>query len=148
MVSGVVVPRGCLQFAGCRGGAGFRQLTGGVVVLSWEFPGRRGQLPLPLPEVAADDADVLCTVAPGDGPVVVAAYERAVRMAEQLWDALDRAGLGREVIAVVPTLTEDLRAVVRVQLTPAGARRAGWLFDGGTDPPSEVDKGGDGSWVA
>lgn len=117
-------------------------------MLSWEFPGRWGQLPLPLPDVAADDTDVLCTVAPGDGAVVVAAFERAVRMGEQLWDALDRAGLGREVIAVVPTLTEDLRPVVRVQLTPVGARRAGWLFDGGPGPPSEVDEGGDGSWVA
>jgi hypothetical protein len=116
------------------------------VVLSWEFPGRWGQLPLP--DVAADDTEVLCTVASGDAPVIVAAYERAVRMAEQLWDALDRAGLGQEVIAVVPTLTQDMRAAVRVRLTPAGARRAGWLFDGGTSPPSEVDIGGDGSWVA
>ena len=81
------------------------------MVLSWEFPGRWGQLPLP--DVAADDADVLGTVAPGEGPAIVAAYERAVRMAEQLWDALDRAGLGREVIAVVPTLAEDLCAVRR-----------------------------------
>lgn len=98
--------------------------------------------------MAADDTDVLCTVAPGDGPAVVAAFERAARMAEQLWDALDRAGLGREVIAVVLTLTEDLRPVMRVQLTPAGARWAGWLFDGGTGPPSEADESGDGSWVA
>lgn len=118
------------------------------MVLSWEFPGHRGQLPMPLPDVAAEETDVLCTVTPGEGRVVVAAYERAVRMAEQLWDALDRAGLGREVIAVVPTLTEDVRPVVRVQLTPAGARGAGWLFDGRTGSPSEVDESGDGSWVA
>jgi hypothetical protein len=52
------------------------------------------------------------------------------------------------VIAVVPTLTDELRPVVRAQLTPAGARRAGWLFDGGTGPPSESDEDGDGSWVA
>lgn len=61
---------------------------------------------------------------------------------------MDRAGLGREVIAVVPTLTDDLRPVVRVQLTPAGACRAGWLFDGGIGPPGEPDKDGDGSCVA
>lgn len=91
---------------------------------------------------------MLCTVAPGESPAVVAAYERAARMGERLWDALDRAGLGREVIAVVPTLTDDLRPVVRVRLTPAGARRAGWLFDGDIGPPSEPDEGGDGSWVA
>lgn len=103
---------------------------------------------MPLPDVAGDDTDVLCTVAPGDSPAIVAAYEHAAHMAEQLWDALDRSGLGREVIAVVPTLTDDLRPVVRVQLTPAGAQRASWLFDGGTDPPSKSDESGDGSWVA
>ena len=37
------------------------------MVLSWEFAGRWGQLPLPLPDVAADGTDVLCAVAPGEG---------------------------------------------------------------------------------
>jgi hypothetical protein len=119
-----------------------------MLVLSWEFPGRWGQLPRPLPDVAGNDTDVLCPVAPGQSPAIVAEYERAAGMAEQLWDALDRAGLGREVIAVVPTLTDDLRPVVRVQLTPAGARLSRWLFESGTGPPSESDERGGDSSVA
>ena len=146
MVSGVVVPARLFALFRVCGEPASGSQPEVDVVLSWEFPGGWGQLPLP--DVVADEADVLCAVAPGDGPVVVAAFERAVRMGEQLWDALDQAGLGREVIAVVPTLTEDLRPVVRVQLTSEGARRAGWLFDGGTGPPSEVEQGGGGSWVA
>lgn len=118
------------------------------MALSWEFPGRWEQLPLPLPDVIGDDTDVLRTVAPGDSPAIVAAYEQAARMAEQLWDALDRAGFGREVIAVVATLTDDLRPIVRVQLTQAGALQAEWLFNGGAGPPSKVDEGGDDSWAA
>lgn len=113
--------------------------------MTWEVPGRWGQLPLPLPEVAEDGTDVLCTVAPGEAPGVVAAYEHAARMAEKLWDALERAGLGREVISVMPSLTSDLRPVARLQLTAKGARIAGWLFCSDSGPPSERD---DGSQVA
>jgi hypothetical protein len=51
------------------------------VALSWEFPGRWGQLLLP--GVAGDDTDVLCAVVPGDSPAIVTAYERAACMAEQ-----------------------------------------------------------------
>jgi len=119
-----------------------------MLVLSWEFPGRWGRLPLPLPDVAGDDTDVLCTVAPGESAAIVAEYERAACMAEQLWDALDRAGLGREVIAVIPTLTDDMRAVVRVQLTPMGVHRSRWLFENAAGRPSEADERGGGSSVA
>ena len=103
---------------------------------------------MPLPDVTGDDTDVLSAVAPGDSPAIVAAYVQAAHMAEQLWDALDRTGFGREVIAVVPTLTDDLRPVVRVRLTPTGGRHARWLFGVETGPPSESDEGGDDSWVA
>lgn len=102
---------------------------------------------MPLPDVAGCETDVLCAVAPGESQAIVAAYERAARMAEQLWDALERAGLGREVIAVTPTLTVELRPVVRVQFTRAGADEARWLFSEWADPPSGSDNGG-GSWVA
>lgn len=118
------------------------------MALNWEFPGHWGQLSLPLPDVTGDDTDVLCAVAPGDSPAIVAAYTQAARMAEQLWDALDRAGLGREVIAAVPTLTSDLRPVVRVRLTPTGARQARWLFGDHADPLSESDDSGDSSRLA
>lgn len=113
--------------------------------MSGDVAGHWGQLPLPLPEVA-EDADVLCPVAPGEAAAVVAAYERAARLADALWDELDRAGLGLEVLRVIPSLTAELRPVARVQLTRAGARLVGWLLDSGANPPSEQD--GDGSRVA
>lgn len=103
---------------------------------------------MPLPDVAEQEieTDVLCAVAPGEAAMVVTAYERAAGLAEALWDALDRAGLGREVIAVVPSLTADLRPVARLELTPEGARRVGWLFARQADP-SLVERG-DGTNVA
>lgn len=103
----------------------------------WESPEQAGQMALPIVgEQLPFDGEVLRSVRPGQAAVIVDAYDKAARMADALWDALERAGLGPEVVAVVPSLGEDLRPVVRVQLTPSGAARAGWLFDrSGAGPP-------------
>jgi hypothetical protein len=66
---------------------------------------------------------------------LVAAYRVAVRQAGELAAALDRAGLGSEVLAVTSGLDDRGEPVVTGTLTLAGARRLAALLAAGPPPP-------------
>jgi hypothetical protein len=66
---------------------------------------------------------------------LVAAYRVAVRQAGELAAALDRAGLGGEVLAVTAGLDDRGEPLVSGTLTLAGARRLADLLAAGPPPP-------------
>lgn len=97
---------------------------------------------------SADSDSEIWAVGRDEVASVVAAYREAVRQAEELAAALDRAGLGGEVVALTAELDDRGEPLVRGVLTLAGARRLAALLDAGPPPPGLPVRHGPPPWAA